>query len=204
MRHFSVDQQRVLFLLALSSLTLLYFRFYRHSPLPSSLESAHEIIIEVVGEVRNPGIHLFDHSPSLMEAIDKAGGLKGPASFGASLSGEVLRTGTLLTIFKDPEPNSPVPSSLKEARGEIKADAIRVRVARMEARKLLVFFIPLDLNRVTVEDLCLVPGVGESLAREMVAYREQRKGFRTLRELRQVKGIGEAKAKALQSYLRVQ
>ena len=200
MRHFSVDQQRVLFLLALSILTLLYFRFYRHSPLPSSPESAHEIIIEVVGEVRNPGIHLFGHSPSLLEAIDKAGGLKGPASFGASLSGEVLRTGTLLTIFKDPEPNSPVPSSLKEARGEIKADAIRVRVARMEARKLLVFSIPLDLNHVSVEELCLIPGIGESLAQDIVAYRKKRNGFRAVAELKKVKGIGEKKYETLKPF----
>jgi len=74
----------------------------------------------------------------------------------------------------------------------------------MEARKLLVFFIPLDLNRASVEDLCLIPGVGKSLARDIVAYREKRKGFRTVGELRQVKGIGETKWEALRTYVTVQ
>ena len=63
----------------------------------------------------------------------------------------------------------------------------------MEANKLLVFSIPLDLNRASIEDLCLVPGIGESLAREMVAYRERRKGFRSVEELKNIKGIGEKK-----------
>jgi competence protein ComEA len=67
----------------------------------------------------------------------------------------------------------------------------------MEARKLLVFSIPLDLNRVSAEDLCLIPGIGESLAREIVTYRERRKGFRSIEELKKVKGIGEKKYKDL-------
>jgi DNA uptake protein ComE-like DNA-binding protein len=39
----------------------------------------------------------------------------------------------------------------------------------------------------------LIPGVGESLAREIVAYRERRSGFRSVEELKDedVKGIGE-------------
>jgi len=64
-------------------------------------------------------------------------------------------------------------------------------LARMDARKLLTFSIPLDLNRVSVKDLCLIPGIGESLATEIVSYRERRKGFRSVEELKNVKGIGE-------------
>ena len=63
----------------------------------------------------------------------------------------------------------------------------------MAANKLLVFSIPLDLNRVSLEDLCLIPGIGESLAQEIIAYRERRRGFRSVEELKNVKGIGEKK-----------
>jgi competence protein ComEA len=70
----------------------------------------------------------------------------------------------------------------------------------MEAHKLLVFSIPLDLNRVTVEDLCLISGIGESLAREIVTHRERRRGFRSVEELKNVKGIGEKKFQSIKSY----
>jgi len=73
----------------------------------------------------------------------------------------------------------------------------------MEAPKLLAFSIPLDLNRVSVEDLCLIPGIGESLAKEIVSYRERRKGFRSVEELKNVKGIGEKKWKEFTEFLMV-
>ncbi|MDO9350998.1 MAG: helix-hairpin-helix domain-containing protein, partial [Deltaproteobacteria bacterium] len=34
-----------------------------------------------------------------------------------------------------------------------------------------------------MEDLCLIPGIGESLAREIITYRERRKRFRSVEEL---------------------
>jgi competence protein ComEA len=86
----------------------------------------------------------------------------------------------------------------KESQGVIK-----VRLGRMEAKKLLVFSIPLDLNRVTAEDLSLIPGIGESLAQEMIAYRERRRAFRSMEELRDVKGIGEKKHRTLKPLLLV-
>ena len=82
----------------------------------------------------------------------------------------------------------------------MKQDEIKIKIGRMPANKLLVFSIPLDLNQVSVEDFCLVPGVGESLAQEIVAYRERRRGFRSAEELKNVKGIGEKKYKNLKGY----
>ena len=145
-----------------------------------------EFVVEISGDVDQPGIHLFHHPPTLREALAKGGGREGASGVEDGSPSEILKTGTLLTVSRTSDGN------------------LRIHTGRMEARKLLVFFIPLDLNRVTLEDLCLIPGVGESLARDIVAYREKRKGFRTLRELRQVKGIGETKWKALQDHLTVQ
>jgi competence protein ComEA len=182
MKHFSLGQQRILFILALFILVILYFRFY-YSPLSPPLEETYkEIVVEVWGEVQNPGIYLFQNTPTLGEAIEKAGGLKETALFDITSFSGTLETGTLVTIAKE----SP--------------DEIKVKLGRMEARKLLVFSIPLDLNRVSVEDLCLIPGIGESLAREIVTYRERRKGFQSVDELKNVKGIGERKLQSFKSY----
>jgi competence protein ComEA len=71
----------------------------------------------------------------------------------------------------------------------------------MEAHKLLVFNIPLDLNRVSMEDLCLLQGIGESLAREIITYRERRKRFRSVEELKNIKGIGDKKYQSLKNFL---
>jgi competence protein ComEA len=182
MRYFSLGQQKILFILALFILVILYLQFYYHPFRSPPEENVREVVVEVLGEVRNPGIQIFHHLPTLKESIERAGGLKDVAFFDTNSSSETLETGTLLTIVKESQ------------------DRIKVKLGRMEARKLLVFSIPLDLNQVSVEDLCLIPGIGESLAFEIVLYRQRRKGFRSVDELKNVKGIGEKKWEDLKRY----
>ncbi|NWF94075.1 MAG: helix-hairpin-helix domain-containing protein [Syntrophaceae bacterium] len=183
-RGFSSGQQLILFVLAVFLLVILSLQFFHRPALPPE-EVYQEIVVEVLGEVRKPGIYLFREPPTLRQVIENAGGLKEAAHFDTDSASEVLETGTSLSIFKE------------------SAEEIRVSLGRMEPRKLLVFSIPLDLNRVTAEDLCLVPGIGETLAKEIVAYRERRKGFRSLEELKAVKGIGEKKYQSLGVYFTV-
>ena len=182
MKYFSLHQQKVLFVLALFLLGVLTFKFYYSSPAPSE-EITKEIVIEILGEVRKPGVYIFQHSPTLKEAIEKAGGLKEPGLFDKDSFSESLKTGTLLNVRKE---------SQQEAR---------IKIETMEAHKLLVFNIPLDLNRVSREDLCLIPGIGESLAREIITHRERRKRFRLVEELKNIKGIGDKKYQSLKNFL---
>ena len=182
MRHFSLQQQWVLFFIALLILGILYFKFYYQPFPPPSEEFTKEVVVEVAGEVRNPGVYLFQNPPTLKEVIEKAGGLKETAQFDTASFSEILETGTLLTVTKE---------SSRE---------VKVKMERMAANKLLVFSIPLDLNRVSMEDLCLIPGIGESLAQEIITYRERRKGFRSVEELKNVRGIGGKKYKNLKGF----
>jgi competence protein ComEA len=183
MRYFSPGQQGVLLLLALLILVLIYYKFYFH-PQTIPEEIYNEIVVEISGEVQKPGIYIFKNTPTLIEAVEKAGGLKESVRFERAQSSEVLKTGTLLNVSKE---------SPKE---------VKITLGRMEARKLFAFSIPLDLNRVSVEDLCLIPGIGKSLAREIVTYREKR-GFRSAEELKNVKGIEEKKYCSLKKFFTV-
>jgi competence protein ComEA len=162
-------------------LSLILLKFHASPASTGAAFSSEEFVVEISGDVDRPGIYLFHAPPALGEVLWRAGA---PGAQDGRHP-ELLRTGTLLTVGRTADGN------------------LRIHTGRMEARKLLVFFIPLDLNRASVEDLCLVPGVGESLARDIVAYREKRKGFRTVGELRQMKGIGEAKWEALREYVTV-
>jgi competence ComEA-like helix-hairpin-helix protein len=222
MRHFSLHQQWVLFFIALLILGILYFKFYYQPFSPPSEEFTKEVVVEVAGEVRNPGVHLFQNPTTLKEVIEKAGGLKETAQFDIASFSEILETGTLLTVTKESSqipPHPPLPSGpaagseslmarreallgrrLKGGHGGIKQEDLKIKISRMAANKLLVFSIPLDLNRVSMEDLCLIPGIGESFAQEIITYRERRKGFRSVEELKNVRGIGEKKFQSFKTY----
>lgn len=184
MRHFSLGQQKVLFVLALLILALIYYKFYYRPACPPE-ETYQEVVVEILGEVQKPGVYIFNNPPALIEAVERAGGWKESVRFEGTQSSEVLKTGTLLNVSKE-SPNE-----------------VRINLGTMEARKLLVFSIPLDLNRASVEDLCLIPGIGQSLAREIVAYRERRRAFRSVEELRHVKGVGDKKWKDFTTFLTV-
>ena len=49
----------------------------------------------------------------------------------------------------------------------------------------------LNLNTATKDDLVALPGIGPAKAQSIVDYRNQHGPFRTVDELRKVKGIGE-------------
>lgn len=47
-----------------------------------------------------------------------------------------------------------------------------------------------NINTATMAQLTDLPGIGDSKAKAIIAYREQGKGFKSLDELMKVKGIG--------------
>ena len=200
MKYFSLHQQWVLLALTLLLLGSLYFSFFYHPSSPSSEELVREVVIEVSGEVQSPGVYLFQYSPTLREAVERAGGLKETVQFDGASSFETLETGTLVTVARESYqlPSFPPPS--KGEYGKTKREEIKIRISRMAADKCLVFSIPVDLNRISIEDLCLIPGIGESLAREMITYRKRRGGFRSVEDLKNVRGIGEKKYQNLKGF----
>jgi competence ComEA-like helix-hairpin-helix protein len=59
----------------------------------------------------------------------------------------------------------------------------------------------ININTAKLENLILLPGIGEKTAERILEMREQRNGFKTLKELLEVKGIGEIKFKKIEKYL---
>ena len=59
-----------------------------------------------------------------------------------------------------------------------------------------------NINTATAEQLSLLPGVGPTRARAIIAAREQRP-FRSVRELQRVRGIGWSTVQRLRPYLTV-
>ncbi len=61
-----------------------------------------------------------------------------------------------------------------------------------------------NINTASVEELELLPGIGETRARAVVALRERRGGFRSIDELKQVKGIGDAGLERIRPFVRLE
>lgn len=61
----------------------------------------------------------------------------------------------------------------------------------------------IDLNAASRWELMSLPGVGETIADRIIAYRTEHGGFEAVEELMEVRGIGESLFEAVKDYLTV-
>jgi competence protein ComEA len=62
---------------------------------------------------------------------------------------------------------------------------------------------PMDLNHAGAAELASIPGVGETLAERIVLHRQAHGDFRSVEELRKVKGVGEKTLERMRPFVRV-
>ena len=61
----------------------------------------------------------------------------------------------------------------------------------------------IDINKAAVNDFQKLPGIGPSLAKQIVAYRDKHGPFRRVEDLMVIKGIGFKKWKEIRPYITV-
>lgn len=63
--------------------------------------------------------------------------------------------------------------------------------------------IKINLNSCTIEDLEMIPGIGEKTAEKIIELRQKKHGFKSVEELKEVQGIGEKKFEQIREYVYV-
>ena len=83
------------------------------------------------------------------------------------------------------------------------ADAATVqRDAPIAADALAEF--PVNINTADLETLTLLPGIGETYAQRIIAYREQHGAFTEIEKLMEVSGIGAGRFDAIKDLITVE
>ena len=63
------------------------------------------------------------------------------------------------------------------------------------------FQVLLNINTATEQELCSLPGIGEKLAEQIIAFREKNGSFRGIEEIMSVDGIGAKIYEELKDYI---
>ncbi|HWH31746.1 MAG TPA: ComEA family DNA-binding protein [Egibacteraceae bacterium] len=124
------------------------------------------VVVHVAGHVRSPGLYRLPGGSRVADAVAAAGGATEHADLDGLNLARVVEDGEQLLVPAAGAPGSP-------ERAGVRPDG------------------KVDLNRATAAELDALPGIGPVLAARIVAYRERHGGFRTVRDLRRVQGIGE-------------
>lgn len=134
------------------------------------------IVVAVAGEVRRPRIVRLRDGARADAAIRRAGGLTRRADPTAVNLAARLQDGQQVVV---PRRGASPAGSAPAAGGGGAAQA------------------PISLAGATVEQLDTIDGIGPTLATRIVEYRDEHGGFRSVEELQEVEGIGEARFEAL-------
>jgi competence protein ComEA len=61
-----------------------------------------------------------------------------------------------------------------------------------------------NVNTATAEELVRLPGIGDAKARAILDYRKEKGAFKSVEQLREVKGIGDAALERLRPHLSIE
>ncbi|MFE0373299.1 helix-hairpin-helix domain-containing protein [Streptomyces tendae] len=155
------------------------------SKTPPTATAGPEIVVDVGGKVRKPGIHSLPAGSRVADALRAAGGVRpGTKTDGLNRARFLVDGEQVIVGAPAPAPRpgaGPAPSGPTGAAGPA---------------------APVSLNTATTDQLDTLPGVGPVLAQHIIDYRTQHGGFRSVDELREVNGIGERRFADLRDLVR--
>ncbi|WP_369169320.1 helix-hairpin-helix domain-containing protein [Streptomyces sp. R28] len=137
--------------------------------------AAAEIVVDVSGKVREPGIHRLPAGSRVADALRVAGGVRPGTNTDGLNRARFLVDGEQVIVGGTAAAPGAAPGT--GPAGAAVAGAAPVG--------------PVSLNTATVDQLDTLPGVGPVLAQHIIDYRTQHGGFRSVDELREVNGIGD-------------
>lgn len=148
------------------------------APAPSggspSASASSEVVVDVAGKVRRPGIVTLPAGSRVHQAIRAAGGTRGKVDLTGLNLARVLTDGEQVLVgVTSPGTGSAAPG----AKGGTAAGGATGAAV--------------NLNSATLEELDALPGVGPVTAQSIIDWRTENGRFRSVDDLLEVSGIGD-------------
>jgi competence protein ComEA len=162
-------------------------------PLPGSTQplfgtaTAALLRVYVTGAVAHPDVYRLPPGSIVKDAIQAAGGASGEADLARVNLAQELRDQQQVIVPRVGEPDvaPPAGSTLPGRSGEIPLSA------------------KVNINTATADELDTLPGVGATTARRILDYRAAHGPFKSIEDIQQVTGIGDATYQKLKDLITV-
>ena len=141
-----------------------------------------KIFIQIKGEVKIPGVYVFDQPPSLKDLVVMAGGLVGFQGSSELDKYPCVTQGTTVQISSNNE-------------------CLKVLMESMPAPYKVTLKIPISLNTASQEELDTIPNIGPSLAKKIINYRSIFGPFKTVDEIKCVPTVGKIRYNKIRPYI---
>lgn len=132
------------------------------------------IVVDISGAVVRPGVYELPKDSRIYDAIMAAGGLLAEADLDSLNQAQRLQDAAKITVLTEAEAETAPDTTVSDSDIDAQASA------------------KININTADVTQLCTLSGIGESRAKDIIAYREQNGPFQAIEEIMKVNGIKEA------------
>lgn len=184
-------------------------------------EVTKQFIVDIKGEVKNPGVYILDEGKRVIDVVRKAGGFTVNADSSANNLSMKIKDEMVIVIYSKEEIDDF--EAVKEAEkivsescqngivnndSCITSDTIKdskstdasgsndnssSEESSQEVKKV-------SLNNASLEELMTLSGIGEAKAKSIIEYRKEKK-FEKIEDIMNVSGIGESVFEKIKDYI---
>lgn len=141
-----------------------------------------DIVVEIKGEIKLPNIYQLKQDSIINDLIEKAGGLTELADTSKINRAEKLTDHQCIVI-----PN--------------KNDAQSKQISSPQSTETQSKLI--NINTAAESELDSLPGIGPARAKDIIKYRETNGGFKSIEEIKNIKGIGTSSFEKLKDLITI-
>lgn len=145
-----------------------------------------KIKVYIIGEINKPGVIEVEEGARLEDVIILAGGTTNSSDLSKVNLAYIVEDGEKIYIPSIYENSQESDEKLNNSDYIISENKKDEKV---------------NINNADINDLCKLAGVGESLAKKIITYREANGKFKNIEDLKNVSGIGDKKYEGLKDYI---
>ncbi|MDO4376322.1 MAG: ComEA family DNA-binding protein [bacterium] len=165
----------------------------------TSFKAEEKIFVDVKGAVKKPGVYEMSSSDRVVDAIKMAGGLKSNASTNNINLSKTVSNEMVIYVFTKSEITTKVASSVP---CECETITVNNCVNNGEDADNSTSD-KVNVNKASKEELMKLNGLGESKAEAIITYRNNNGVFKTIEDIKNVSGIGDALFDKIKDFITV-
>lgn len=155
------------------------------------------IIVHITGAVKTNGIVKVKANARVNDVIEAAGGITSDADLENVNLAYIVEDGQKIYI-PSVEDRENINNNAESKEIVTEGDGGVVIEGESEKNDGLI-----DINKADIEGLKSLPGIGESTALRILEYREAHGKFKSIEDIKNVSGIGDAKFNTIKSYIKI-
>ena len=188
--NFTASQRKALAVIALIAVAISACYIFKPNPAEAIPETPVVmkpalLIVDVTGEVINPGVYQLNANARVIDAVKAAGGAKKSADLSLINLARVVKDGEQIYI-----------------EAKISSQSARYRSSG-NSTLASIGNGTININRASAKELERLPGIGPVLASRIVQFRSANGSFLTIEDLGKVPGIGNSKLEKFRNLIRI-